>query len=246
MFTVSDRDRVRERILAMAAADSRVVAGAVVGSLAYDEGDRWSDLDLMFSVEGPAALADALADWSQSIVGELNAVHLFDLTNGSTVYRVFLLPGCLQLDLSFTPAPDFGAAGPRFRLLFGEAAAKPHHPPPPAHEMFGHAVHHALRSRFCIERGRYLQAEYWISGVRDQALTLACRSRGLETAHARGFDQLPAEVRDSFGDSLVRSLDRDELNRALAAVIAGLLRESAAARDLAASLEDHLRELAAY
>jgi len=34
----------------MASNDPRVVAGAVLGSLAHDEGDRWSDLDLMFAV----------------------------------------------------------------------------------------------------------------------------------------------------------------------------------------------------
>jgi hypothetical protein len=34
------------------------------------------------------------------------AVHLFDLPFLSSLYRVFLLPGSLQVDLSFTPAAD--------------------------------------------------------------------------------------------------------------------------------------------
>lgn len=50
MFSIGDRDLVRDRLLNMASSDSRVVAGAVLGSLAHDEGDRWSDLDLMFAV----------------------------------------------------------------------------------------------------------------------------------------------------------------------------------------------------
>jgi hypothetical protein len=41
MFSVSDRERVRERVVDMASSDARVVGGAVVGSLALDEGDRW-------------------------------------------------------------------------------------------------------------------------------------------------------------------------------------------------------------
>jgi hypothetical protein len=45
VFSVEDRQRVHDRVLELAAADDRVVAGAVVGSLA-DGGDRWSDLDL--------------------------------------------------------------------------------------------------------------------------------------------------------------------------------------------------------
>ena len=48
-------------------------------------------------------------------------------------------------------------------------------------------MHHAVRARFCIERGRWWQAEYWISGVRDQALALACHRRGLAVAHGRGL-----------------------------------------------------------
>ena len=37
MFNVSDRDRILDRILQLAASDARVVAGAVVGSLALAE-----------------------------------------------------------------------------------------------------------------------------------------------------------------------------------------------------------------
>jgi hypothetical protein len=48
LFTVEDRDRTRDRVLDLAASDERVVAGAVVGSLALASGDRWSDLDLTF------------------------------------------------------------------------------------------------------------------------------------------------------------------------------------------------------
>ena len=48
MFSTQDRDRIRERVLQLAASDARVVAGAVVGSLAHGGGDRWSDLDLTF------------------------------------------------------------------------------------------------------------------------------------------------------------------------------------------------------
>ncbi len=99
-------------------------------------------------------MAAVLADWTQSLRDEFDAVQLFDLPSGATIYRVFLLPGCLQFDLSFTPASEFGPGGPKFRLLFGSAVEKPHAEPPLAQELFGYAVHHALRARFSIERGR--------------------------------------------------------------------------------------------
>lgn len=243
MFSIEDRDRLRDRVLNLASSDPRVVAGAVVGSLALHEGDRWSDLDLTFAVVDGVPILDVLRDWTRILVDEFDAVNLFDLAAGASIYRVFLLSGCLQFDLSFTPAPAFGATGPKFRLLFGDAIEKPYTPSPSPHELFGYAVHHALRARFCIERGRVWQAEYWISGVRDYALTLACLRRDLPAHHGRGFDRLPADVHDAFKDALVRSLERDELLRALRVAIVGLLGETAQVREMATKVEPHLREL---
>src|SRR5689334_15086681 len=198
MFSVNDRERVRDYVLQLASSDTRVVAGAVVGSLALSDGDRWSDLDLTFAVADNLSMDDVLEDWTRNIVEKFDAAHLFDLPSGPSIYRVFLLPGCLQFDLSFTPAAKFGANGPKFKLLFGNAVEKPYTQPPSAHELFGYAVHHALRARFCIERGRFWQAEYWISATRDYALSLACLRHQLPAVQGRGFDELPADVRDSF------------------------------------------------
>jgi hypothetical protein len=244
VFSVAERARARDRVLEIAAADSRVVAGAVVGSLALDEGDRWSDLDLTFAVAEGVDVSAVLEDWTRRVVSELDAVHLFDLPRGPTIYRVFVLPGCLQVDLSFTPASQFGAGGPKFRLLFGTAVDRPYAEPPSAHELFGYAVIHALHARYSIERGRYWQAEYWISGLRDYALSLACCRRGLPAREGRGFDDLPAGVLEAFESAILRSLDREELLRALSCVIDGLLAESGEVAELAAKLEPDLRELA--
>lgn len=122
---------------------------------------------------------------------------------------------------------------------------RPYAQPPSAHELFGYAVHHALRARFCIERCRYWQAEYWISGTRDYALSLACRRRGLSTAHGRGFDDLPVDVRQLLSCALVTSLERDELLRALCCAIEGLLREAGEVQELADKVEPQLRQLTA-
>src|SRR5439155_11764354 len=131
MFTVEQRDSLRERVLTLAEQDPRIVAGAAVGSLAVAGGDRFSDLDLTFAVDDDVPIADVLADWTRTLSDELAAVHLVDLERGPTIYRVFLLPDALQFDLSMTPAARFGAAGPRFRLLFGETTQPARAPTPP-------------------------------------------------------------------------------------------------------------------
>lgn len=248
MFRVEDRNRIRDRVLELAASDARVVAGAVVGSLALSEGDRWSDLDLTFAVADGVSVLDVLGDWTRALQGEFDAIHLFDLPAGASLYRVFLFPGSLQVDLSFTPASAFGATGPKFKLLFGNAVEKPFTPEQSPRELFGYAVHHALRARFCLLRGRVWQAEYWISGVRDYALALACLRHTLPSRNGRGYDDLPADVRASFAEALARSLEPDELLRALGVAIAGLLDEAGRSPDLramAAATEPRLRELTA-
>jgi hypothetical protein len=245
MFSVADRQRLNDYVLTMAASDARVVAGAIVGSLAHAGGDRWSDLDLTFGVADGVPIRGMLDEWTGRLAGDFDAICLFDLPSGAAIYRVFLLPGCLQFDLSFAPASAFGALGPNFRLLFGNAVETPHVPPPPAPELFGYAVHHAVRARVCIERGLFWQAEYWTSALRDHALSLACRRRGLPARYGKGVDALPDSVRDRFSGAFVRSLNREELLRALAVSIDGLLGESEEVREVARTVEPRLRELMA-
>ena len=230
----------------MARADPRIVAGALIGSVALGPGDRWADLDLGFGVGDGVSPADVLADWTPRLEAEWDAVHLFDLPSGAAIYRVFLFPGALQVDLSFAPAAQFGARGPKFKLLFGRAGNPPALAAPPGpSSLFGLGVHHAVRARFCVARGRLWQAQYWIGELREIGLTLACLQRGLEVRQGRGYDRLSPEVLAPFADALVRSVDRPELLRALGAAIDRLLREAGDAQALASRLAPQLTALTA-
>ena len=241
MFTVEQRDALRERMLGLAEDDERVVAGAVVGSLAVDAGDRFSDVDLTFGIADHVRVVDVLDDWTHALVGELDAVRLADLERGPTTYRVFLLPDALQLDLSMTPAAQFRPAGPRFRLLFGETAAV--EAPTPAvagslfiptpavaGDIFGWGVIYALHARACIGRGRVLQAEHYVGAVRDHALSLACLREGPTPAQARGYDDLSAETRARYDDAHAGALEPGALRAALAASARALVHEGVEAR----------------
>jgi len=241
VFTVEQRDAVREQLLRIAEDDDRVVAGAVVGSLAVDGGgDRYSDLDLAFAVADDVAVAHVLEDWSQTLADELDAVRLADLERGPTVYRVFLLPGGLQFDLSLTSAREFRPAGPRFRLLFGRTAAGELDASGPAggifiatpavaEDLFGWGVIYALHARACIERGRVWQAEHYVGAVRDHALSLASLQEGVVAVQARGYDDLSQETLSRFEVSHVGSLEPAALRGALAASVGGLMDAGTAA-----------------
>jgi hypothetical protein len=241
MFTVEQRDALREYVLRLAQEDERIVAGAVVGSLALGGGDRYSDLDLTFGVADHVRVADVLTDWTRTLGDEREAVQLFDLEHGPTVYRVFLFPNALQFDLSLTPAAQFRPAGPRFRLLFGETAPAPAgSTPAPARELFtaipavagdlfGWGVVYAIYVRSCIERGRVWQAEHYVGAVRDHALALACLREGRPVVEGRGYDALSAETLARFADTHVGALELGALYAALAPAVRTLLHEGAGA-----------------
>jgi hypothetical protein len=232
VFSVEERDALREHVLQLADKDERAVAGAAVGSLAVDGGgDRFSDLDLTFGIVDDVPVGEVLDDWTRKLVEDKDALQLADLERGPTSYRVFLLPDALQFDLSMTPAAHFRAAGPRFRLLFGETAGDPRTPTPPlAHDLFGWGVIYALHSRSCIERGRVWQAEHYVGAVRDHALALACLREGAPAVQARGYDDLSAETIARFADTHVVSVEPEALRPALAASARALMHEGAQAR----------------
>ncbi len=231
MFTIEQRDALRDHLLRLAEEDERVVAGAAVGSLAVERGDRFSDLDLTFGIADHVPVADVLGDWTRTLVVEQDAVHLVDLKRNPTTYRVFLLPDALQFDLSMTPAAQFRPAGPRFRLLFGETAGDTTAPEPPvAEDLFGWGVIYALHARACIERGRIWQAEHYVGAVRDHALSLACLRQGLRAVQARGYDDLSPDTLARFEGAHVGALEPDALRRALSASILALVSEGEEAR----------------
>jgi hypothetical protein len=258
VFTVEQRDALREHVLRLAEQDERVVAGAAIGSLAVGAGDRFSDLDITFGIADHVPVRDVLNDWTRILIDDLDALLLAELERGATTYRVFLLPDALQFDLSMTPAVQFRPAGPRFRLLFGKTATGEFEggappvagdlfipTPPVADDLFGWGVIYALHARACIERGRVWQAEHYVGAVRDHALSLACLRHGLPAVQARGYDDLPAEILARFDAAHVGEVEPRALRASLAVSVLALMCAGAEARlPHAATVAQRLAELA--
>lgn len=225
MFTVDRRERVQARLLESARADGRIVGAAITGSGAAGTADRWSDIDLFLGVADGVAVGETLDDWSATVYREFGAVHHFDLHAGSAVYRAFLLGDLLELDLGFAPAAGFGPVGAgAFQVVFGAPVPRRAGQTDPGH-LVGLAWHHVLHARTSIERGAVWRAEYWISGIRDHTLALACLRLGHPAGYAKGADRLPDAVTGPVRDALVRTLDPAELSRALRAATHAFLRE---------------------
>jgi nucleotidyltransferase-like protein len=245
VFTPHRRSRLLDDLVAAARRDPRITAAALTGSAALGRADEWSDIDLALRLAPDADPAAVVDDWTARMAGHAT-VDTLDVRAGGTLFRVFLLADTLQVDLSFWPDAEFGATGPAFELVFGDATGQEPVGPPAATGLVGAGWLHALHARSSIARGRAWQAEYMISGMRDQVLALACLSHGVPAVQARGVDDLPPAVTAALAPTLVRSLDVAELARAFAAVTEALVAEAELVDpELGRRLAGPLRELAA-
>ncbi len=186
MFTVAERDALRDSLVRRAQADDDLTAAASFGSAVSGLEDRWSDIDLGLRLRPGADQTSVLDRWTAAIFADHGAVHRLGVAAAGAIYRVFLLDSSLQLDLSFWPDEQVRPHGPDFRLLFGEAlpAAAPTEADP--ERTIGLAWLYGLHVRSAIARGRTWQAVIMLDQLRDHVLQLACLRHGLNPYQGRG------------------------------------------------------------
>jgi hypothetical protein len=232
VFTSQEREQLRGELVAAAQAESRIGGAAHLGSAALGQLDRWSDIDLALCLTPDADLNQVLGDWTARMYRDHRAVANYDVRRGDILYRVFLLENTLQVDLSFWPASEFRAVGPKFSLIFGAAGEAAAAPVPDTNELIGMAWLYALHVRSSMARSRLLQAEYMLSGMRDNVLALMCKRHGVAAVQGRGLDDLAEEEKARAAECLARSLDPVELQRAFRLTV-GVLLEEVRCADLA-------------
>ena len=225
MFTVGERERLREQLIERARADDRVVGCALLGSAARDEEDAWSDIDLALRLVPTTDLDAVVKDWTAELSETVQLADTFDLRAFGALYRVFLCTTSMQIDLSFWPYDDFRSTGEPLRMVFGDQ------PPAsePTHRDSGRAIRmgwlYALHARSAIARGRIWQAEMMLSDLRNQILALACLRSDLNPDQGRAAHLLPPDVTDALLASRATGLDEAELRRSLRKTLGVYLHE---------------------
>lgn len=226
MFTVASRTALREWLIDLARGDPRITAAAILGSGADGTEDRWSDIDLALRLavgDDPSTVANS---WSVLLDDKAHPVAQMDLWSAGALYRVFLLPDTLQVDLSFWPHDRFAPHGPKFWLVFGNANEPADSAAASPRASLSRAWLYALHGRSSIARGRGWQAVHMTNGVRDQVIELACQRFGLPPSQGRGVDDLPDDVTAALEATLPRSLLSVELQRAFGEAVKLLVAEA--------------------
>jgi len=225
IFTPAEREWLRGELISAAQKDPKLCGAAHTGSGASSTLDRWSDIDLALCLKPDVPHEPVVAEWTELFYRHHSAVAHLDIMQGPTLFRVFLLEHTLQVDVAFWRAEDFAAIGPNFRLIFGQAGP-PHHPPPPNPlPLIGMAWLYALHVRSSLARGRILQAEYMLSGMRNHVSELTSLRCGVNPHQGRGLDDLPGLERDRAATHIPRSLEPSELKRAFQSTMQALVEE---------------------
>jgi hypothetical protein len=217
MFSEAEREELRQQLLERGRQDERISGGAVTGSAARHALDRWSDIDLAFGVHDASLLTVTLGDFTGYMRSAHGAVDTVDVRRDPWVYRVFLLPSTLQVDLAFAPASDFGAIASTFKLVFGSAREGRELPGRDPREVLGYGWLYALHVRSSIARNRPWQALYMLNLMRDQVVVLACLAAGLPASEGRGVDELPVAELRQLEAAVPRGLAAADLAAAFAA-----------------------------
>jgi predicted nucleotidyltransferase len=209
LYTPEQRDEVARQLTELLAADERIASAELSGSGVNGYTDRWSDVDLTVTVgEGVDQLAVA-DDWIPLVYEAVPVLHHFAISFGEEHVRGFLLESLLELDIGFRPAVATEGEWPG---------------PDPATEA-GFAWHDVIHAAVAVARGRPWRAQYYVGVVRWRTLALATDRLGLMFDEFKGVDDLPTRLRAELADTLPRSLEPDELLRALRTAMHAFLDE---------------------
>ena len=223
IFTPEERECLRAELVSAARNDPNISGAAHTGSAASSRLDRWSDIDFALCVK--SSYEQVVAEWTDRLCQRHGAVAHVDVMRGATLFRVFLLENTLQVDIAFWRAEEFGAIGPNFQLIFGEPNPPQPSPQQNAHPLIGMAWLYALHVRSSLARGRLLQAEYMLSGMRNHVFELACLRCGVIAHQGRGLDDLPPAERDVAAACIPQSLEPAVLKRAFQKTMEMLINE---------------------
>lgn len=149
--------------------------------------------------------------WTEWIAAENGVSDTFDVRASGALYRVFLLPSTLQVDISFWPHEQFRATEEGFHVLFGTPNPSTTAASPDPDPIIGTGWLYAFHARSALARSRPWQAALMLDDLRAQILALACIRHGLNPWHGRDVDRLPTRELAALETTRAGDLDADAL-----------------------------------
>ena len=232
LFTPEEREETAGLVEDLLAADERVIGFQRIGSGVGDGGDRHADVDYAVVIERRAVPREVARDAAARMAERLPVVGRYEVPFDELRVASLLLENALEVDLIVGHEHALARFFPEWPRPTGDAKERGRQ----LVEFVWHDVTHAATA---LVRGQLWRSLYHVERVRGAAVELAALHHGLETAHFREVDELPAEDLAPIARTLVGELERAELAAALRAATAALF---GAARRLDPSLPGRLEE----
>ena len=233
------RDAILDRLLTALQSDKRVTGLLVVGSGAEGFEDIYSDIDLCAVTTLAEDVKPASQEWGVKIREMLPMFHYLEIVRASNVYLwVFLLENFLEIDLCFLCLDDLHARRKRWKTVLDRSgrienimqASWENRPKPNLEEAYrsrlSSILHYIIHVAIAAQREQPWRAIYELEQIRNQTIELRGLRDELETKRFRHVDQMSEDFLMCLEQTLVLSLSKVDIMRALQAATACFFREA--------------------
>jgi hypothetical protein len=226
-FTPDERQHTLDWLLADLHADERVAGVVIAGSGAFGFRDKLSDIDICVVVLCEDNRVAVYEDWRERVRESFSILHLCETSNPIVRSAFLLLAGFLGVDAFFVSLDNLHARRARWRVAWDRTEKVneimlrtwENRKRPDVSDQYverlDYVWHRIIPCVVAVKRGWLLEALDHLATLRTQATDLAFLSEGVEERHHRQMGQLPAAFLSRLEKSLPRSLDPEEILRAL-------------------------------
>lgn len=232
MFTIEERKIALQNLFQYFSRIEEVKAIALVGSIAREEFDRYSDIDLSIIIDDEA-VEKIWINAEGFLKKVFNCFKIFKQVYGEKDLLVgVFLNNCLEIDIGFTSQAKFEAKSIskenlKYKFLYKRKdffiEENEFHP--------NHNIGTLLNARvndmwydfknaiIALKRGNLFRAVKSIEQIRDQILEFHTKLNGLELKHFKGVDKLSDYIKDKIKEAHFSEISYPELRRSLIAYL---------------------------
>jgi predicted nucleotidyltransferase len=228
VYTHVEREEILNCILTSLKTDERIAGVLIVGSGAVGFDDEYSDIDLSVVVADDNNVHPVFCDYGETIEKLLSIIGHFEVKYGVHSYlHGFLTDNFLEIDIGFVCLSELTARKGRWNVAFDRSgrieeimqSSWEKRPQKDIKGIYLYRInsiwHHIIHVVIALKRNQPWKALHYLERVRNQTFELAGLRMGLEVDNFRQVDPMPEDFLSGLKQTLVISLDANEIMRAL-------------------------------
>jgi len=209
IFTPKAREAAKEYLIALAAENTNIIAGVLLGSASYGYVDEWSDIDFCVVVDEEDSIEKAMLHMSEGVKAYSPILCFGQLTQRRL--QIYLLDNYLELNISFRPKGNIGINKGVWQVVLDKSGkiemevenSWVAHQETQKEKAQSQDVHEKVKSyanetwhflfhcAIAIKRKKYWRTIGELDIVRNRLVELKGLRYAIDTGRYRGVDNLP-------------------------------------------------------